>query len=58
MQTDRSVDQIVPLASDERVEAAPPAVLDNAQLGQVGGGLAPNGTWSASTSTDAPNGTW
>jgi len=55
MQTNHPVDQRAP--SDEKVEAAPPVELDTAQLSQVGGGLAPNGTWST-TKTDAPNGTW
>jgi hypothetical protein len=60
MQTNHPVDQSASHPSDEKIEAATPVELDAAQLSQVGGGLAPNGTWAAATtgSTDAPNGTW
>ena len=59
MQTNHAVDRITPLDSDEEVKVAPPVELEATQLNQVGGGLAPNGTWSAATtSTEAPNGTW
>ncbi len=53
MQTNHSVDQIVPLASDEKkVDVMPPVELETAQLSEVGGGLA------TTSSTDAPKGTW
>ena len=60
MQTNLPVDQRAARPSDEKVEPATPEELDAAQLHQVGGGLAPNGTWAAATtgSTEAPNGTW
>ncbi len=60
MQTNHTVDQSAPRSSDEKVDAATPVELDAVELSQVGGGLAPNGTWAATAtrSTEAPNGTW
>jgi hypothetical protein len=62
MQSNLSSDRSV-IASNQPVAADPsdksaPVELALDQLDQVGGGLGPNGTWAASSTTLGPNGTW
>lgn len=58
----KNLQVVAPLVSSDKSADAPrvmsaPVELDAAQLKQVGGGLGPNGTWSAATA-EGPNGTW
>jgi hypothetical protein len=61
MQSNRPFDLSVKSAANTQAVAtsvkSAPIELDLAVLKHVAGG-SPNGTWSAATLTDSPNGTW